>query len=181
MRTANRRALSKAMRDEKFKDDVVSAIELKVRAMRDAELRISDDESPEEVAERFVASRRVRNEWDAAVGPFLDTAGLIAWLELGSRQNVSNAVERGDVLGVPVGARRLYPQFQFSDSGQMLPRLRELLPILQQQMHDPWTQALWLNTTVPQWGNRSPAELLHRGDHERVMSRARADVERRAS
>lgn len=181
MSTRSRQRSNRAVRNEQFKDEVVSALELKVRAMLDSELRITDDESPEEVAERFVTTRRVRNEWDAAVGPFLDTAGVVAWLEFGSRQNVSNAVERGDVLGLPVGARRLYPRFQFSDSGQLLPRLREVLPILREQMQDPWTQALWLNTPVPTWSDRSPAELLHSGEHERVLTRARADVERRAS
>ncbi|WP_448812138.1 antitoxin Xre/MbcA/ParS toxin-binding domain-containing protein [Agromyces bauzanensis] len=163
-----------------FKLQVIAAVERQLEAMPEEELRLTDDESPEEVASRFVASRRARNEWDRAVGPFLDTAGVVTWLSYGNRQNVSNAVERGDLLAVMVGRRMLYPRFQFSDSGQLLPRLREVLPILREQMESPWTQALWLNTPVPAFGERTPAELLQRGDGERVLQLAQADVERRA-
>lgn len=164
-----------------FKSQLISAMEAKIEAMPDEDLRLTDDESPEEAAARFVATRRARNEWDMVVGPFLDTAGLVRWLNYGNRQNVSNAVDRGEILAVPVGRRLLYPRFQFSDSGQLLPRLREVLPILREQMESPWTQALWLNTPVPAYGSRTPAELLHRGDSDRVLQLARADVARRAS
>jgi len=164
-----------------FASAVIAALSTQIAAIPEAELRVTDDESPEEVAARFVASKRARNDWDDAVGPFLDTAGVIAWAGLGNRQNVSNAADRGDLLSLPVGNRRLYPRFQFSSTGQPLPRLRELLPILQTQMESPWTQALWLNTPVPVWDGRTPAEMLHRGDQERVLELARADVERRAS
>jgi len=164
-----------------YRSQLLTALQLKIYAIPEEDLRLTDDESPEEAAARFVASRRTRNEWDHAVGPFLDTAGLVSWLDYGSRQNVSNAVDRGDILAVPVGRRVLYPQFQFSDSGQLLPYLRELLPLLREQMVSPWTQALWLNTPVPNFGDRTPADLLHRGDTDRVLRLARADVGRRAS
>lgn len=176
MKTRDRRRARSSYRSQ-----LISAIEAKIEAISDEDLRITDDESPEEAAARFVATRRARNEWDLAVGPFLDTSGLVAWLDYGNRQNVSNAVDRGEVLAVPVGRRLLYPRFQFSSSGQLLPRLREVLPILREQLESPWTQALWLNTPVPAFGNRTPAELLHRGDTDRVLQLARADVQRRAS
>jgi hypothetical protein len=176
MRTAERHT-----RRSSYKSQLISAIEARLEAIPDEDLRLTEDESAEEAAARFVASRRVRNEWDLAVGPFLDTAGLVRWLKYGSRQNVSNAVDRGEIIAVPVGRRVLYPRFQFSDSGQLLPRLREVLPVLRDQMESPWTQALWLNTPVPAFGSRTPAELLHRGDTDRVLQLARADVARRSS
>jgi hypothetical protein len=167
--------------NSEFMTSLIAALGRRLVAIPETELRNRDDESPQEVADRFVASKRARNDWDEAVGPFFDTAGVIAWADLGNRQNVRNAVERGDILSVPVGARVLYPRFQFSESGQLLPGLREVLRILRMQMESAWTQALWLNTPVPTWDARTPAQMLHRGDDEPVLRLARADTERRAS
>lgn len=174
METKERRELSP------FKERLIEILEARITDIPDEALRLTADETPEDAAERFVVARSARNPWDVAVGPFLDTAGVVTWLQLKNRQNVSNAAERGDLLAVPVGSRVLFPRFQFSEDGQPLPRLREVMRILQSQMQDPWTRALWLNTPVPSLGNHTPADLLHRGDAERVLELAQADVERRA-
>lgn len=179
-----REALVKAVEHgerSEFKARLIEAVERQLDGIADDDLRLSAEESPEEAARRFVASRRARNEWDELVGPFLDTAGVMEWLQYAHRMNVTNAAQRGDLLAVPVGRRQLYPRFQFSDSGQLLPGLRSVRAILAPVMDSPWTQALWLTTPVPAFGGFTPAALLHRGDVEAVVGLARADADRRSS
>lgn len=164
-----------------FRGEVIHEIERRIAAIPEDELRLRDDETPADVADRFVATRRARSDWDESVGPFLDSAGLIRWAGYGSRQNLSNAVERGDVLAVPAGRRQLYPTFQFSRSAQPLPSLRDVVGVLRGQMESPWTIALWLNTPVPAFSGRTPAQQLRRGDVDAVVRLARSDAARLAS
>ncbi|MFJ3395288.1 hypothetical protein [Leifsonia aquatica] len=164
-----------------FRAKVLAELRQQISTLDDSDLRVAPEESPETVARRLLAQRRVKNEWDELVGPFYEVNGLMAWLGFKSRVNVHHAVQRGEILATPVGQRQYYPTFQFSRSGDLLPHLKEVLQVLRPAMSSPWTQALWLNTAVPSLGNRSPADALRHGKVDAVLRMAREDAGRRAS
>lgn len=164
-----------------FRAELLAELREQLTELDDTDLKVAPEESPKMVAQRLLAQRRVRNEWDTLVGPFYEVNGLMAWLGMKSRTNVLHAVQRGEILAVPVGQRQFYPTFQFSRGGDLLPHLKEVLAILRPGMASAWTQALWLNTPVPSLGDRSPAEALRRGASDAVLQAAREAADRRAS
>ena len=159
-----------------FKVQLLEQIGRELREIPDEQLRSSDAESVEDAAHRFVASRRVDNEWDEAIGPFYDTAGLTRWLNEKHRMNLQHQIDRGEILAVKAGRTRLYPSFQFSPSGQPLPGLGRVLAVLAAGIADPWDQALWLNSPLDGEGGQTAALLLQQGNNDRVLQMARKDV-----
>lgn len=84
---------------------------------------------------------------DDRLGPFYDTAGLVAWLGV-SRQAIHKqrttrylALRTGD-------GDLLYPSFQFEANGAVLAGLPAVLGTLRPVLNDPWNLALWVTTPV---------------------------------
>lgn len=161
-----------------FKIRMLEEIGRELGAIPDEQLRLNEAETAEQAAHRFVASRRTDNEWDEAIGPFYDTAGLTRWLNKKHRMNLQHQVDRGELLAVKAGRTRLYPAFQFSASGQPLPGLARVLEALAAQLPSSWDQALWLNSPLEDAGGATAAELLHAGRIDEVVRMAREDVAR---
>lgn len=133
-----------------------------------------------EIADRMVAlvPTNAQNEWDRLVGPFYDTAALSAWKGL-SRQRLSVLRRERRLLGLRTADDVIvHPSFQFDADGGLLPHLAEVQAILEPDMGDEWTRALWLNTPFEAWGGRTAAEMLRStaDDISTVLDMAKQDA-----
>jgi len=78
------------------------------------------------------------------------------------------------VLGVPRGARTVYPAFQFDSDGRPLPIIATVLDALPTVAMSAWAVALWWcanNAYLP--GQARPVELLGSRDEQEILSAAR--------
>lgn len=152
---------------------LLDAIRDRLRAGRygDALARTADVGA---LADRMVAALpSVKHEADAVIGPFYDAASLATWRGV-SRQAISKASTKGDLIGLKIGdGSRIFPSFQFGPSGASLPRLREVLALLDPDRIDPWGSAMWLNTPADEFGGTTAAEALRDGRHDLVLRAAR--------
>jgi hypothetical protein len=112
---------------------------------------------------------------DAKLGPFYDGPGLAARLRVSIDElaHLSNARE---ILCTPsADGADLYPSFQFGPAGEPLPELGQVLDALDPQRRDPWGAALWLRTGATRFEGLAAADLLRKGDVERVVAAAKRD------
>lgn len=88
-----------------------------------------------------------------------------------SRQAIERLRRQGRALALRVGSRWRYPRFQLSaDSpGGIVPGLGRVLPALGMS---PVGAAWWLTRPLVDLGDRSPIELLHAGQIDRVAEAA---------
>lgn len=106
---------------------------------------------------------------DDRVGPFFDTTSLRRFIR-SSAEALATAVVNGDVLAVvSADGFLLYPAFQFNESGEPLPRLRDVLAELDPELVDPWGDAVWLNAPGDDLDGLSPAVALREGRAEDVI------------
>ncbi|MCJ1715486.1 hypothetical protein [Curtobacterium sp. VKM Ac-2922] len=126
------------------------------------------------LADRMVAALpAVKHEADALIGPFYDASSLASWRGV-TRQAISKASTKGDLLGLKIGdGSRIFPSFQFGPSGAPLPHLRQVLALLDPDRIDPWGSALWLNTVADEFGGTTAAQALRAGRHDVVLRAAR--------
>ncbi len=127
---------------------------------------------------RVAPDAEPRNEMDRLVGPFYSTASLEEWLGI-SRQALDQRVRARKLLGCMATDRvRLYPSWQFTDRGLVIPGLDRVLPVLAAGVDAPWTWALWLVSAIPdELEGLSPAEWLAKGrDPVPVITLARQDA-----
>lgn len=152
---------------------LLAAIQDRLRGGRydDALAAVEDVDA---LADRMVAALpAVKHEADELIGPFYDAASLANWRGV-TRQAISKASTKGDLLGLKIGdGSRIFPSFQFGPSGAPLPRLREVLDLLDPDRIDPWGSALWLNTVADEFGGTTAAQALRAGRHEPVLRTAR--------
>jgi hypothetical protein len=134
---------------------------------------LASGETIERLAKRMAASIPAVNELDDAVGPFYDTAGLVKWLGI-SKQGIAYKVENRSLLGVRSSdAHWLYPAYQFTDHGELLPRLKEILDAIDPENSNPWSTAIWLNQPMEKLGGKTPAEALRTDLADTVVATAR--------
>lgn len=128
--------------------------------------------TPEDIAARMLAAIPHSSTWDAAAGPFYDTAGLVRWLDV-SRQRIHQLAKHGDILSVLTGDGKstLYPAWQFGPQGELLPGLKQVVDVLKPALASSWTIASWLNADTED--SDSPASLLRAGELDSVLSEAR--------
>lgn len=80
----------------------------------------------------------------------------------------------GKVFGVPLGARTVFPAFQFNRDGQPYPVVRDVLAALPREDMSPWAVGLWWYTSNPDLPGRArPAELVATPDEPRLVEAAR--------
>jgi len=143
---------------------------------------VSDFGDPDEVAETMVAALPVSHRFDAVTGPFYDTPGLVRWLGI-TRQALHHRVKTAQLLACPTqDGHTVYPAWQFTSGGGTIPRLADLLKVLNAGAPDPWMVALWLRAPSEQHAGRDAASWLAAGeDPASVMASAREAAERWAS
>jgi len=163
---------------DRFVSAVVDALADKLSDTADADIRQLGE--PEQIAERMASLVPRPSPLDAAVGPFYDTAALTGWLAV-SRQALNGRVRHRTLLACPAEDGQLfYPVWQFTDRGNTIPHLAEVLGILARGTADSWSWALWLTARVRGELSGKPAWqwLADGGDAERILAAARADAAR---
>ncbi len=135
----------------------------------------------DDLAARMVAALPSVHPWDAALGPFYDTAGLMLWLGV-SRQALADRVRRGTLLACRTSdGHLLYPILQFGRTGQVRPGVIDVVGILGRAGADGWAVGLWLTTPSAAFDGESAVDHLvfHRSSREavdRVVAAAAADA-----
>lgn len=113
---------------------------------------------------RVAPDAEPKNEMDQLVGPFYSTSILESWLGI-SRQAIDQRVKSRKLLACMTPDKvRLYPAWQFADTGETIPGLARILTILASGVDAPWTWAMWMVSKLPdELDGLSPAEWLTRG------------------
>ncbi len=90
-----------------------------------------------------------------------------------SRQAINQRRQRGKLIGLSRGkGKYIYPLWQFTDTGETLSGLEAVLAKLQEL--DPWMQiTFFLNSNV-RLENKTPLEMLRKGEVEPVIISASA-------
>ena len=100
---------------------------------------------PDGLAAAMVAALPISHAFDDMMGPFYDTTGLAAWLQVSAR-TLHARVQAATLLGCPLDDGGLvFPAWQFLDNGGVVPGLAAVLKILSSGTDDAWQIALWLN------------------------------------
>lgn len=106
---------------------------------------------------------------DERVGPFYDTAGVLALLGIDCEALEVLVADR-DVLVVDSADHfHLFPSFQFDEQAPLLPGLYDVLTRLDPAGEDAWGDAVWLNSQDQDLGGLSPAAALRTGRHDAVI------------
>lgn len=106
-------------------------------------------------------------------GPLYTSAGLAEWRGV-SRQAIYQARRAGRIIGVKHGNRVLYPWFQFGQRGELLPGLREILPVLTSQGFDDWEMIDWLASPAADLSGDTPLRRLAQRDIQSVLGAAKS-------
>lgn len=135
----------------------------------------------DDLAERMLAALPTVHPLDQPLGPFYDTAGLVAWLGI-SRQALFDRVRRGTVLACRTSDGHLvYPSLQFGRNGGVRPGVVEAVGAFTRRGVDGWSVGAWLTTPTPVFDGQSAIDYLvvHRSSPtavRRVADRAAADA-----
>lgn len=146
----------------------------------EAGIRVDSLGDPKSLAGAVVAAIPT-HVLDRKTGPFYDTSGLTAWLGL-TRQALLQREQAHTLLVCVTGdGQKVYPAWQFTAEGVVLPGLRDVLPVLLSAT-DAWTAALWLRAPASDLdGQDAVTWLSEGGDPTRVVDAARADAARWAA
>lgn len=143
-------------------------------------LRGVDDQSsdPDWVADAMLDALPTAHPY-LDLGPFYDTAGLARWMKI-SRQAVHQKVSAHQILACATAdGQKVYPAWQFTPDGRVIPGLAAVLKVLLPAAADAWTVAIWLTTPDEDYEQKTAIEwLLTSRDNSRVLTDARADAAR---
>lgn len=163
---------------------LTAAVRLRVE-QRAAELsaqgRRLDLGDVEALADRMVAALPTVHPLDQPLGPFYDTAGLVAWLGI-SRQALFDRVRRGTVLACRTSDGHLvYPSLQFGRNGAVRPGVQDAVGAFVRKGADGWSIGAWLTTPSAVFDGHSAVDFLvvHRSSPTsvaRVTAAAVADA-----
>lgn len=82
-------------------------------------------------------------------------------------------MREGKIFGVPLGARTVFPAFQFDSDGAAFPIIARVLRALPRADMSPWAVGLWWFTRNPLLpGEARPAELVGTRDEPRIVDAA---------
>jgi hypothetical protein len=125
---------------------------------------------------RVIPRKADSNELAHRIGPFYDTAGLKNWLGV-SRQALEKRISAGKLIACVTSDRvRLYPVWQFMDSGALQPGLPEVLAALRKGTEDGWIVAAWLTTPTEELEGTAIEWLTKRHDPAPVIELAHHDA-----
>jgi hypothetical protein len=172
-------AEQRATRQDLLLSSVVNAVSRRLRSLSDEDLAQLD---PAQIAERAAALIPTPHPF-AQLGPFYPTGAVTKWLGI-TRQALDQRVRARKMLGCPTsdGGQRVYPVWQFTADGRMIPHLAEVLDALHGGIDDPWTWATWLAAPVAGRFDGRPAHqwLAEGRDAEPVLTEARRTATRLA-
>ncbi len=143
------------------------------------------DHLAESLLSTFVEELTETGSPEEDLGPFYSTAGLAKRLRV-SRQALDGRVQRHTLVALPADdGSRLYPTFQFDESGgtpRVLVGLSDVMKVLDDADLGPMETAAWLAAPTEELGGNSAVQHLREGGAvESVLALARADVHRWAS
>lgn len=93
-----------------------------------------------------------------------------------TRQGVNKRLKAGQLFGLPVQGKSLFPVFQF-DGKRVRKDVLNIVGILRASA-DPFTIAQWLRTPVSSAEDRTPLELLDAGENDLVENLAKRNAAR---
>ena len=132
----------------------------------------------DDLADRMLAALPSVHPLDQPLGPFYDTAGLVAWLGI-SRQALFDRVRRGTVLACRTADGHLvYPSLQFGRNGAVRPGVQEAVGAFSRRGVDGWSVGAWLTTPSELFDGHSAVDYLvvHRSSPTAVSRVAAAAV-----
>lgn len=135
----------------------------------------------QEIADAMLAAIPTRHPYED-LGPFYDGAGLRRWRGI-TRQALDQQVKRHRLLAPLTGeGERVYPAWQFTPDGRLIPGLTKILPVLLGAT-DPWTAATWLMTPSKRLSGSSAVDTLRAAaidarPVQAVLALAHEDAER---
>ncbi len=131
---------------------------------------ILEDQPFAKVLLRGVAAR---DELLTAEGGAMSADAVKDVLRLSSRQAVDNRRKAGKLLAVEAGRRGfLFPVWQFSSNGGMLPGFEATLGELRESGLDPWMSLIFFLDPSPGLGGRTALQAVRDGDIDRVRKAA---------
>lgn len=167
------RGQSAELRSGEWADRVVHAVEEQVRAT--AAAFESYDQPAPPVAETVdlvlaVLPKAHPNPLDAEIGPFYDTASVMALLGGVSRQAVDARRRKHTILALKTAdARWVYPVFQFNRR-DVNPAL---VPAIRAFADSPaWSAALWFVTPNPDLDDMSPLDWVRKQQPAEVLEQS---------
>ncbi len=114
----------------------------------------------DDLADRMLAALPTVHPLDAPLGPFYDTAGLVAWLGI-SRQALFDRVRRGTVLACRTSdGHLLYPSLQFGRNGSVRPGVQDAVGAFTRKGVDGWSIGAWLTTASSAFDGQSAVDYL---------------------
>lgn len=162
-------------------DALTEALRTRI-AKRAAELaalgRSLDLGDVDDLADRMLAALPTVHPLDQPLGPFYDTAGLVAWLGI-SRQALFDRVRRGTVLACRTADGHLvYPSLQFGRNGAVRPGVQDAVGAFARRGVDGWSIGAWLTTPSEVFDGHSAVDYLvvHRSSPTAVARVATAAV-----
>lgn len=142
---------------------------------------LEDLGSPEELAERMLASVPAPSPW-AELGNFYSTSGVAKLLGGVSRQAIADRRQRGTLLALRTAdGAWVYPELQFDEHHAVIDGLPEIWRILRASHVDEWTLSSWLASPMSSLQGRSPIEWLRRGEDRETLLAVVRDAARRFS
>jgi hypothetical protein len=110
--------------------------------------------------------------WDAQIGPFYDTPGLVRLLGV-SKQAIADRVERRSVISATTRQGRIvYPTFQFAGH-RIVPAISAIAQMFHAVPVDGWAIASWFTTPAAGLAGCTPAQWM-RADRDREPVRIAA-------
>jgi hypothetical protein len=108
------------------------------------------------------------SDYDRLLGPFYSSAGVMRVLAVPTKQALGDRRRRGTLLAARTSDRVwVYPAFQFDLAARQV--RRDLVPLLSALKAAPrWGAALWLVTSHPELGGKSPMSSLGDGKDDLV-------------
>lgn len=135
---------------------------------------------PERVAERMLDTVPAAHPWDALIGPFYDTAGVIRLLGV-SKQAVADRVRRRTLLAANTAQGKVvYPTWQFRGN-RVNPAISHILTVFRDVPVDGWGIAAWFTTPADVLNMTTPFDWLRTGGDEEPVHALAADTASRWS
>lgn len=117
---------------------------------------------PVDVADRMLATVPAPHPWDAQIGPFYDTPGLVRMLGI-SKQAIAERVRRRSIIAAATQQGKIvYPTFQFVGN-RVLPAVGAIAQVFRATPVDGWAIASWFTTAAQALAGSTPAQWLLEG------------------
>lgn len=130
--------------------------------------------SQDPLAKAKIRGLKVKKELIEAFGGCVSSEEVATILGI-SPQGVNQRRQRGRLIALSEGkGKYIYPLWQFTENGETLPGLKEVLKILKQL--DCWMQITFFLNPHLRLGNKTPLEMLRLGKIDLVVETAIAFV-----